>query len=188
MNDFNKGGFRKSSGGFGGRAKFSGDKKFGQTSFKRKPKRDDHSGERLEMFKATCSGCGKSCEVPFRPSGDKPVYCRECFASKRDSQSEMAPRQGDRGAGGAPKFERPQREYREHAPVHVDRGNEDIKQQLLKLEGKLNRILEIINPPLVREKHVTVAPLEVSIAPKKERKAKIEKTVVKKKVVKKTKK
>jgi len=36
-----------------------------------------------EMHKATCADC--QCEVPFKPSGDRPVYCRECF-SKRKSQ------------------------------------------------------------------------------------------------------
>lgn len=32
-----------------------------------------------EMFKATCADCGKECEVPFKPSGDRPVYCRDCY-------------------------------------------------------------------------------------------------------------
>ncbi len=35
-----------------------------------------------EMFTATCSGCGGVAEVPFNPRGDKPVYCRDCFASR----------------------------------------------------------------------------------------------------------
>ncbi|MDP9111250.1 MAG: zinc-ribbon domain containing protein [Candidatus Eremiobacteraeota bacterium] len=35
-----------------------------------------------EMFKATCSQCGGVAEVPFQPRGDKPVYCRDCFASR----------------------------------------------------------------------------------------------------------
>jgi CxxC-x17-CxxC domain-containing protein len=35
-----------------------------------------------EMFKATCSQCGNVAEVPFQPRGDKPVYCRDCFASR----------------------------------------------------------------------------------------------------------
>jgi CxxC-x17-CxxC domain-containing protein len=35
-----------------------------------------------EMFQATCSQCGNVAEVPFQPRGDKPVYCRDCFASK----------------------------------------------------------------------------------------------------------
>ena len=39
--------------------------------------------ERREMFKATCSQCGGVAEVPFQPRGDKPVYCRDCFASKQ---------------------------------------------------------------------------------------------------------
>jgi len=32
-----------------------------------------------EMFKATCADCGKECEVPFKPSEDRPVYCRDCY-------------------------------------------------------------------------------------------------------------
>ena len=32
-----------------------------------------------EMHKAVCADCGEECEVPFKPSGDRPVYCRECF-------------------------------------------------------------------------------------------------------------
>jgi CxxC-x17-CxxC domain-containing protein len=39
-------------------------------------------GGNREMFKATCSQCGGVAEVPFQPRGDKPVYCRDCFASR----------------------------------------------------------------------------------------------------------
>ncbi|MGH7737412.1 MAG: zinc-ribbon domain containing protein [Candidatus Tyrphobacter sp.] len=35
-----------------------------------------------EMFTATCSQCGGVAEIPFNPRGDKPVYCRDCFASR----------------------------------------------------------------------------------------------------------
>jgi CxxC-x17-CxxC domain-containing protein len=36
-----------------------------------------------EMHKATCADCQKECEVPFKPSGDRPVYCKECFAKRK---------------------------------------------------------------------------------------------------------
>ena len=36
-----------------------------------------------EMHKATCSECGKECEVPFKPKADRPVFCRECFAKRK---------------------------------------------------------------------------------------------------------
>ncbi len=39
-------------------------------------------GGQREMFTATCSRCGGVAEVPFQPRGDKPVYCRDCFASR----------------------------------------------------------------------------------------------------------
>jgi len=57
---------RKSSGGFGG------------------GRRAD-SGPR-EMHDAVCASCGKACQVPFKPSGEKPVYCSDCFQSQRGSR------------------------------------------------------------------------------------------------------
>ena len=35
-------------------------------------------GER-QMFDAVCSECGKPCKVPFQPSGNRPIYCSDCF-------------------------------------------------------------------------------------------------------------
>lgn len=35
------------------------------------------------LHKATCADCGQECEVPFKPSGDRPVYCRDCFQKHR---------------------------------------------------------------------------------------------------------
>lgn len=39
-------------------------------------------GER-EMHKAICADCNNECEVPFKPTEGKPVYCRECFAKHK---------------------------------------------------------------------------------------------------------
>ncbi len=36
-----------------------------------------------EMHKATCSDCGAECEVPFKPTEGKPVYCRECYRNRK---------------------------------------------------------------------------------------------------------
>jgi len=40
-----------------------------------------------EMFTVTCSSCGKDAQVPFRPTSGKPVYCTDCFASRRSAPS-----------------------------------------------------------------------------------------------------
>ena len=55
------------------------------------------------MHQATCSDCGRSCEVPFRPAPGKPVYCKNCF--KKDEDFE--PRRESRGfgSGGGNRFE-----------------------------------------------------------------------------------
>lgn len=39
-------------------------------------------GER-EMHKAKCSECGNDCEVPFKPTEGKPVYCKECYQKRK---------------------------------------------------------------------------------------------------------
>lgn len=31
------------------------------------------------MHRVTCDSCGKKCEVPFKPTGSKPVKCSDCF-------------------------------------------------------------------------------------------------------------
>ena len=36
-----------------------------------------------EMHKAVCSECKKECEVPFKPTEGKPVYCKDCFMKRK---------------------------------------------------------------------------------------------------------
>ena len=36
-----------------------------------------------EMHKAKCADCGNECEVPFKPTEGKPVYCRDCYQKRR---------------------------------------------------------------------------------------------------------
>ncbi len=41
-----------------------------------------------QMFSVNmnCAQCGAAItELPFQPSGDKPVYCRDCMRSRRDA-------------------------------------------------------------------------------------------------------
>jgi len=90
MEGFNRGGGR---GGFGGgRGGFGGNRGGGF-------RRSFNDGPR-EMHKATCSECKKECEVPFKPTEGKPVYCKECYFKRKDSQDGAAPR--------APRQEQPQ--------------------------------------------------------------------------------
>ncbi|NIO22237.1 MAG: hypothetical protein GTN76_16295 [Candidatus Aenigmarchaeota archaeon] len=39
------------------------------------------------MHRATCADCGKETTVPFKPSEDRPVYCRECYQKHRPKRS-----------------------------------------------------------------------------------------------------
>jgi len=54
--------------------------------FNRGPRRGGGGFDRpKEMHKATCAECKKECEVPFKPTEGRPVYCKECFENKRES-------------------------------------------------------------------------------------------------------
>ena len=56
----------------------------------------DNNSSRPEMHHATCADCGNDCQVPFRPTGDKPVYCSDCFGRNR---GESRPQRPDRNSG-----------------------------------------------------------------------------------------
>ncbi len=40
-------------------------------------------GEGREMYETVCAECGKPTRVPFIPKNDRPIYCSECFAARR---------------------------------------------------------------------------------------------------------
>ena len=45
--------------------------------------RQNNNYAQRSMFKAVCADCKKECEVPFKPSGERPVYCKECFSKRK---------------------------------------------------------------------------------------------------------
>ena len=68
---------KKSGGGFSSRGgssfggNFRGGKSFGGGG--------KFGGGRTTMHQAVCSECGNDCEIPFRPTNGRPVFCSNCF-------------------------------------------------------------------------------------------------------------
>jgi CxxC-x17-CxxC domain-containing protein len=70
---------------------------FAQKGFQNEPKRCKNckaakragpgggpgAGGPRELHEATCSSCGQKTSVPFKPTLDRPVYCRTCFQARR---------------------------------------------------------------------------------------------------------
>lgn len=75
----------------------------------------------LEMHQASCNKCHKMCEVPFRPNGKKPVYCRDCFRAEEPARPEG-------------RFDRGEREE----------SSTDLKKQFSMLNTKLDRLAAAI--------------------------------------------
>jgi CxxC-x17-CxxC domain-containing protein len=36
-----------------------------------------------QLYEVKCSDCGKLTQVPFNPTGDRPVYCRDCYMKRK---------------------------------------------------------------------------------------------------------
>lgn len=145
---------RDTRGDRGGGRSF-GRSSFGGNSFNRGGNR---SSDR-PMFKTICSNCGKECEVPFRPTNGKPVYCSECFEKMGNTRSD-SPR-GDFGRDERPSFNRPQ------APVY-----DQSRAQLDAINVKLERILKILETKIPTPAVVAQVTEEVKevVAPKVEKK------------------
>ncbi|HWQ89042.1 MAG TPA: zinc-ribbon domain containing protein [Desulfitobacteriaceae bacterium] len=43
-------------------------------------------GRPREMFTVICADCGVETQVPFQPTSDRPVYCRECYQHHRPAR------------------------------------------------------------------------------------------------------
>lgn len=94
--------------------------------------------EEKQMFEAVCDECGNTCQVPFRPSGDKPVYCSNCFGGKKNAEPRNSERSQDNG-------------------------------QLKELNSKLDRILSLLSPVIPTEETVIEEVIEkpLKVAKKK---------------------
>jgi CxxC-x17-CxxC domain-containing protein len=52
-------------------------------ALKKAKMRDNSGGFQRQSFEITCAECGKPDTVPFKPKGDRPVLCRDCFRKQR---------------------------------------------------------------------------------------------------------
>ena len=114
MGNFNKFGGDRGGRDFGGRG-FGGGRKFG-----------GQAGGPRQMHQATCSKCGQDCEVPFRPTGERPVFCSNCFKNQGGPDNRFA----RKSFGGA--------------SVHAGIQGGISKEQFAALSVKLDKILSIL--------------------------------------------
>ena len=84
------------------------------------------------LHKATCSECGKECEVPFRPTGDRPIFCSDCFAKKR-ADGDLPPKREF--------HDRPS--FKSHAHAH-DPQHDGLSKQITELTTKIDRLVNAV--------------------------------------------
>ncbi|MFA6160679.1 MAG: CxxC-x17-CxxC domain-containing protein [Patescibacteria group bacterium] len=108
-------------------------------------------GGRPAMFRATCSECGNSCEVPFKPNGSKPVFCNDCF--RRDENP--SPRRFEGAGERRPSFnsDAPKQSYGGGSNSQDSKEILYLKEQIKVANTKLDNILKALS---------TVLPTDVS--------------------------
>ncbi len=57
--------------------------RFNRSHYHDRGRQGNGSRERTHA-RVICADCKKECEVPFKPSGDRPVYCKECFSKRKN--------------------------------------------------------------------------------------------------------
>lgn len=70
---------------------------FDRGSKRRAPGREPKGFKNRRDFESsivTCASCGVECEVPFKPTSNKPVYCRDCFNKDDKGPSNHQPSTG----------------------------------------------------------------------------------------------
>jgi len=182
MKDFNRGGgFGDKRGGGGG---FGRRDSGGRGGFNR------GGGDfgRPTMHKAVCSDCGASCELPFRPTGERPVFCSNCFKGKDESAPRRDDRHEHRSESRFDSRPEPRLESRDFAKPssHNNFSNEQFET----LNAKLDKILRALNSApvnsqsnqAVKEKAEKVEKAEVKAEPVVKEVKKEAKKVVKKPV------
>lgn len=172
--------FDRKTGGFGGNKGSGGFRSGGGRPPFRKPgfggpRRDD--SRPAQMYPATCANCGAATEVPFRPDGSRPIYCKDCMAKREPLRRDVAPRR-DFGAGReAPRFERRDRDAapRSFAPraaapdARIEALTRDIASLSAKLDGIASQLAQMTTPTkFVAQKEILAAPAKKTAAvPKK---------------------
>jgi len=102
MGNYNRGGFGGSgrSGGRGGGGFRERSDRFdrGRGGF-------DRARRPAEMYNVVCDKCGKECQVPFKPTGGRPVLCSDCYrqsgGSSRGGGFERGRGEGSRGGSSS---------------------------------------------------------------------------------------
>ena len=179
MGKFNRDGGSSFGGNRGGGSGFGGGRRDGGFS-----RGGGFGGERREvvMHDAVCDECHQACQIPFRPSGDKPVYCKDCFMKKGGGPSRPARDNGPRRDFGRP----------QSAPSFGGSDN-GVKSQIEAMNVKLDNLIRSIDSLVKPVKSQVSAPVkaEAKSAPvvvtekAADKKVKAVKIVAKKKAVKK---
>lgn len=155
---------------YGNKGGYSKGRSGGGFNHKRDDRRGGFSHGPKQMHDATCGKCGNDCQVPFRPTGERPVLCSNCFEKnsgrgERSFDRDRAPRGGDRPF---------KKEFSASKPdVRIDALQKEVRN----LHQKVDQLLAALVPESVSvdtadDDIVTfgeIAPIDVPVKKKKVR-------------------
>ncbi|MCB9248694.1 MAG: hypothetical protein H6613_09185 [Ignavibacteriales bacterium] len=142
-------------------------------------KRGSRDSGRPSMHQATCSNCGKDCEVPFKPTSGKPIFCSNCFdKSQNDGPKKYGKERSDRKFKSDDSRKR-SFDYSNSSADNKGKENDQLKKEIGILNKKVDKILEILSEVLSTNNHSNEFEEEIE-EPKLEKKIKKKVTIKKK--------
>jgi CxxC-x17-CxxC domain-containing protein len=64
-----------------------------QNNHQHKSQHNNRPKER-PMYSAVCADCQKECSLPFKPRAERPVYCKDCFSRRKNSNTHKPKEEG----------------------------------------------------------------------------------------------
>jgi CxxC-x17-CxxC domain-containing protein len=101
---------------------------------------ENRSRREITLYDAVCDQCGKNCQVPFRPSGNKPVYCSDCFEQRGGKEG-----RSDRNGSQRRSFDREDQTRLQNNTN--DAVTIKLTEKIGVLNNKLDTIISILSTP-----------------------------------------
>jgi|GEM_PF-802174 len=99
----------------------------------------------FELHEVTCDKCGVKCDIPFKPTTDKPVYCRSCFRKNEGLEPKgNFDRFESRGKDRFESKSRFQEEFQSDRNVQSPKPSSLSSEDLDKINRKLDKIMKAL--------------------------------------------
>ncbi len=107
-----------------------------------------NSRAKTTMHKTVCDACHKPCEVPFKPNGQKQVFCDACFAKTRQTETSDYVRRKDKTVFDGPDSGKPfqtSETFTSSIATPGDAKIAELKREINSVNAKLDKLIDLVS-------------------------------------------